>query len=109
MLCDGRPLGYAEFVDPDGKPILYFHGAHSSRPSGKVLAPVATKVNARVIAVDRPGFGLPDFKSGHPIHSNRFRNDFLLERPGSTRNRIGKATSGLSGKSITPSSERREN
>jgi len=99
----------AEFGDPDGKPILYFHGAHSSRLSGKVLAPVATKLNARVIAADRPGFGLSDFKSGHPIHSNRFRNDFLLERPGSTGNRIRTATCGLSGRSITPSSERREN
>ena len=66
-LSDGRLLGYAEFGDPDGKPILYFHGAHSSRLSGKVLAPVATKLNARVIAVDRPGFGLSDFKSGRQI------------------------------------------
>ena len=40
-LRDGRLLGYAEFGDPDGKPILYFHGAYSSRLSGKVLAPVA--------------------------------------------------------------------
>lgn len=91
-LRDGRLLGYAEFGDPDGKPILYFHGAHSSRVSGKVLAPVATRINARVIAVDRPGFGLSDFKSGHPIRSNRFRNDFLLEHPGSTGNRIRTAT-----------------
>jgi pimeloyl-ACP methyl ester carboxylesterase len=66
-LRDGRLLGYAEFGHPDGKPILYFHGAHSSRLSGKVLALVATKVNARVIAVDRPGFGLSDFKSGRQI------------------------------------------
>jgi pimeloyl-ACP methyl ester carboxylesterase len=66
-LRDGRLLGYAEFGDPDGKPILYFHGAHGSRLSGKVLAPVATKLNIRVIAVDRPGFGLSDFKSGRQI------------------------------------------
>jgi pimeloyl-ACP methyl ester carboxylesterase len=66
-LRDGRLLGYAEFGDPDGKPILYFHGAHSSRLSGKVLAPVATKLKAHVIAVDRPGFGLSNFKPGRQI------------------------------------------
>jgi pimeloyl-ACP methyl ester carboxylesterase len=31
------------------------------------LAPVATKLNAHVIAVDRPGFGLSDLKSGRQI------------------------------------------
>jgi hypothetical protein len=66
-LRDGRLLGYAEFGDPDGKPILYFHGARSSRLSGKVLAPVATKLKAHIIAVDRLGFGLYDFKSGRQI------------------------------------------
>ena len=66
-LRDGRLLGYAEFGDADGEPILCFHGAHSSRLSGKVLAPVATRLNARVIDVDRPGFGLSDFKSGRQI------------------------------------------
>jgi pimeloyl-ACP methyl ester carboxylesterase len=66
-LRDGRLLGYAEFGDPDGKPILYFHGAHSSRLSGKVLAQIATKLNARVIAVDRSGLSLSDFKSGRQI------------------------------------------
>ena len=25
-LKDGRMLGHAEYGDPDGKPVLYFHG-----------------------------------------------------------------------------------
>ena len=31
------------------------------------MAPVASRLNARVIAVDRPGFGLSDFKPGRQI------------------------------------------
>ena len=31
LLPDGRLLGYAEFGKPDGHPVLYFHGAPSSR------------------------------------------------------------------------------
>jgi pimeloyl-ACP methyl ester carboxylesterase len=30
-LPDGRRLAYAEFGDPNGHPVLYFHGAPSSR------------------------------------------------------------------------------
>jgi hypothetical protein len=26
LLPDGRKLGYAEYGDHDGKPLLYFHG-----------------------------------------------------------------------------------
>ena len=30
-LRDGRLLGYAEYGDPDGKPLFYFHGSPGSR------------------------------------------------------------------------------
>jgi pimeloyl-ACP methyl ester carboxylesterase len=30
-LPDGRKVAYAEFGQPDGYPVLYFHGSPSSR------------------------------------------------------------------------------
>jgi hypothetical protein len=30
-LSDGRSVGYAEYGDPMGKPVLHFHGLPSSR------------------------------------------------------------------------------
>ena len=34
-LRDGRRLGYAEFGDPRGKPVLFFHGYPGSRWDGR--------------------------------------------------------------------------
>jgi pimeloyl-ACP methyl ester carboxylesterase len=47
---------------PNGRPIFYFHGANSSRLSGRALEPVAIKLKARIVSVDRPGFGISQFK-----------------------------------------------
>lgn len=33
-LRDGRTLGYAEYGDPNGRPVLHFHGFPSSRYEG---------------------------------------------------------------------------
>ncbi len=66
-LTDGRVLGYTEFGVPDGKPVFYFHGANSSRLSGRALEPVAIKLNARIISIDRPGFGISQFKPGRQL------------------------------------------
>lgn len=61
-LADGRKLGYAEYGDPAGKPLMYFHGLPGSRLEAKLTEPTASRVKARVIGVDRPGYGLSDFK-----------------------------------------------
>jgi pimeloyl-ACP methyl ester carboxylesterase len=65
-LRDGRTLGYAEFGDPNGKPVLHFHGSPSSRYEGNNARSIeiATRLKARLIVVERPGFGLSDFKPG---------------------------------------------
>jgi pimeloyl-ACP methyl ester carboxylesterase len=60
-LRDGRMLGFAEYGVSDGQPILYFHGHPASRRPGIIPDGVAVDLNARVIAVDRPGHGLSDF------------------------------------------------
>ncbi|MFA4931436.1 MAG: alpha/beta hydrolase [Caldisericia bacterium] len=61
-LTDGRVLGYAEFGDPSGKPVLFFHGFPASRLEGIALDAPSRAVGVRLIAPDRPGFGLSDPK-----------------------------------------------
>ncbi len=61
-LKDGRRLGYAEYGDPLGKPLLFFHGMPGSRVEGKLGDAAARKLGIRLIAPDRPGYGLSDFK-----------------------------------------------
>lgn len=58
VLPDGRKLGYAEYGARTGQPVLYMPGFPSSRIEGAGFDPEATKVGARIIAVDRPGYGL---------------------------------------------------
>jgi len=61
-LCDGRRLGYAEFGDPRGKPLLFFHGYPGSRWDGAETGHAAERVGVRLIAPDRPGMGLSDYQ-----------------------------------------------
>lgn len=63
-LPDGRKLGYAEFGKQDGVPVLYFHGAPSSRLEPLLIGDEAfARLGLRVIAPDRPGMGLSDFQA----------------------------------------------
>lgn len=68
-LPDGRALGFAEYGDPNGRPVLHFHGFPSSRYEfcGQVTDEIAARLHARVIVVERPGFGLSDFQSGRTV------------------------------------------
>jgi pimeloyl-ACP methyl ester carboxylesterase len=59
-LADGRTLGYAEFGDPNGKPLVFFHGGGGSRLLGELCNKAALRQGVRVIAPDRPGMGLSD-------------------------------------------------
>jgi pimeloyl-ACP methyl ester carboxylesterase len=63
-LADGRALGYAEFGDPSGRPVFFFHGFPASRLEGIALDAPARTVGVRLIVPDRPGFGLSDPKRG---------------------------------------------
>jgi pimeloyl-ACP methyl ester carboxylesterase len=67
VLPDGRTLGYAEYGDPQGKPVFYFHGWPSSRIEfgGYKGDEVAKRLSLRVIAPDRPGFGLSSYQPHH--------------------------------------------
>lgn len=67
QLRDGRQLGYAEYGDPQGRPWLYYHGIPSSRLEAGLHHAAARRENIRVIAVDRPGYGLSDFQPSRKI------------------------------------------
>ena len=63
LLKDGRQMGYAEFGDPNGKPVMFFHGTPGSRLTRHPDESIATSLGVRIITIDRPGYGLSDF---HP-------------------------------------------
>src|SRR6202453_5505323 len=61
LLADGRRLGYAEFGDPTGPVVLWFHGTLGARR--QFLAKgrrAAESLGLRVIVIERPGTGLSD-------------------------------------------------
>jgi pimeloyl-ACP methyl ester carboxylesterase len=52
-----RSVVYAEYGDPEGRPLLLFHGTPGSRALGELFDDVARRRGVRVVAPDRPGFG----------------------------------------------------
>jgi pimeloyl-ACP methyl ester carboxylesterase len=68
-LPGGRLLGYDEYGAPDGTPLFYFHGSPSTRLEWRLFGSeaLASKLNIRVIAPDRPGLGRSEFQRGRRI------------------------------------------
>ena len=67
LLPDGRRLGYAEYGAPEGSPVLFFHGAPGSRHIHADMARMAAQCGVRLIAVERPGYGLSDPQPGRTM------------------------------------------
>jgi pimeloyl-ACP methyl ester carboxylesterase len=65
-LTDGRALGFAEYGNPDGKPILYFHGLPGSR-FYELDHDALSHAGARLLTVERPGIGLSDPLPGRSL------------------------------------------
>jgi pimeloyl-ACP methyl ester carboxylesterase len=66
-LPTGRRLGFAEFGDPTGVPVLWFHGTPGGRRQFPLLGRrAAEKLGLRVVVLGRPGTGLSD---PHPYES----------------------------------------
>ena len=62
-LPDKRQLAYAEYGDPNGYPVFYFHGGGTSRLEPLLLGDeVFIRLGLRLVAPDRPGIGQSDFQ-----------------------------------------------
>lgn len=61
-LRNGRQLGYAEWGEPGGAPLFFFHGWPGSRIEGRLGHEAAKERGVRLIAIDRPGMGLSHFQ-----------------------------------------------
>jgi pimeloyl-ACP methyl ester carboxylesterase len=66
-LPDGRRLGYAEYGAPEGRPVLFFHGAPGSRHIHAGMARMAAQRGIRLIAAERPGYGLSSPQPGRSM------------------------------------------
>lgn len=64
-LADGRRLAWEEAGDPDGAPIMFFHGSPGSRLQRRVF--MTDLRGVRMIAPDRPGCGFSEFQPGRTI------------------------------------------
>ncbi|MDP4164539.1 MAG: alpha/beta hydrolase [Bacillota bacterium] len=73
-LKDGRKLSYAEFGDPKGPVIIYFHGTPGARNHPIALAIEGVAPFVRFIMVERPGYGLSDSNDGRTLED--WNNDF---------------------------------
>lgn len=66
-LKDGRTLGFAEYGDPTGIPVFYFHGGMSSRFDIAFGDRRFSERGVRLIAPDRPGIGNSSSKKGRTL------------------------------------------
>lgn len=66
-LRDGRRLGFAEYGPVTGLPVIYCHGWPSSRLEPRAMTRTCDELAVRLVAPDRPGFGLSDFQPGRTI------------------------------------------
>jgi pimeloyl-ACP methyl ester carboxylesterase len=68
-LPDGRSLAWREYGTPGGAPVIYFHGIPGSRLDGRITAAATEAAGLRMIAPDRPGFGLSTPCVGRRTHA----------------------------------------
>ena len=85
-LADGTRIGYADVGDPDGPPVVYFHGNPGSRLEVDLPASrrAAEQLRIRLLAPDRPGMGLSSFRTftlrEYPQLIGHFADTLGLER-----------------------------
>ena len=58
ILKDSRVLSFAEYGDPGGLPVIGIHGMPGSRIEMKAFEKTALGAGVRVVAPERPGYGL---------------------------------------------------
>lgn len=57
-VIDGRRLAYAEYGTTTGEPVVFLHGTPGSRRLAELFDAPARDTGYRIIAPDRPGYGL---------------------------------------------------
>ena len=66
-LRDGRRLGFTEYGDPAGFPVVNCHGGLACRLDVAAADGVARDASIRLISPDRPGIGLSDPRPGRTV------------------------------------------
>lgn len=66
-LPDGRSLGYGVYGNPQGIPIVDFHGIPGSRLEAALIASTIKRKDLSIIGIDRPGYGRSSAKPGFQI------------------------------------------
>ncbi len=90
---DGRIVGYAEYGDPDGMPVFGFHGTPGSRLMFRIADRPARELGLRLIAPERPGYGISSYQRGRTLASNASDINALADHLGIDRY----AVAGVSG------------
>jgi pimeloyl-ACP methyl ester carboxylesterase len=66
-LPDGRTLGYLDSGDPAGRAVFFCHGTPGSRLYHHPDESIPQALGVRLIAPDRPGYGLSTFQRGRTL------------------------------------------
>lgn len=64
-LPDGRDLAWMDLGDPEGAPVMAFHGTPGSRLQLVFGDQPARAAGVRLLALDRPGYGLSSYHRRH--------------------------------------------
>ena len=94
MEIGGGPLGYSVYGRPGGLPAFYFHGLPGSRREGALLHAACLEAGVRVIAPERPGYGLSAAVPGARLASWPERIDALADALGIGRFHLIAASGG---------------
>lgn len=84
-LDGGRLLGYAEYGDPCGTPVVSFHGWPGSRVQTARYDDAASAIGVRLIAPERPAIGLSDRRDEASLRSHVVDVDGLTRALGIDR------------------------
>jgi pimeloyl-ACP methyl ester carboxylesterase len=68
-ISPGRHLAWNEYGDPNGFPVMYYHGWPSSRSQARIAHHLARERGLRLLAMDRPGMGRSTFEAGRTLES----------------------------------------
>lgn len=67
LVVDGSKVGYAEYGDGVGSPVLFFHGIPGSRLLGASVHEQSVVLGARIVAIERPGCGRSDYRPASSV------------------------------------------